>query len=73
MNVVYLYLSAIDGKWSEWIVPECSKKCGGGIRVKTKTCTNPKPQYGGKECDGDAPKEEQACNTDPCRKCYRIL
>ncbi|XP_078352100.1 thrombospondin-2-like [Oculina patagonica] len=57
---------AVDGGWSdfgEW--GECSVTCGGGIKERTRTCTNPPPAHGGKDCVGNN-KEEQECNTDPC-------
>jgi len=38
----------VDGGWSKWTA--CSKACGNGTR--TRTCTNPRPQYGGKSCSG---------------------
>jgi len=49
----------IDGGWSNWSA--CSVPCGGGIQ--TRTCTNPAPAYGGKDCEGP---DTQECNTHPC-------
>jgi len=49
----------IDGGWSQW--DTCSATCGGG--TQNRTCTNPAPQYGGADCDGDA---SQSCNTEAC-------
>lgn len=49
----------VDGGWSKW--SKCSASCGGGSQ--TRTCTNPAPAYGGKECKGESERE---CNTDPC-------
>ena len=40
----------------------CSKTCGGGIR--TRTCTNPAPKYGGRGCNGHT---QEACNTQACQ------
>ncbi|WP_395239512.1 CAP domain-containing protein, partial [Salmonella sp. s54412] len=32
----------IDGGLTDWSPPgECSRSCGGGIRFKTKSCTDP--------------------------------
>merc|ERR1712080_707277 len=45
------------GKWSEW--SSCSKTCTGGKR--TRTCTHPAPQNGGKECEGEAVED---CNKE---------
>merc|ERR1712168_154967 len=56
----------IDGGWSAfsgWST--CSKKCGGGTQKRTRTCTNPKPAHGGKDCVGDA-EETKKCNENPC-------
>ena len=55
-----------DGGWSDfgdW--GECSVSCGGGIQERIRTCTNPPPALGGKDCDGDS-KEERKCNTEAC-------
>ena len=51
--------STLDGGWSQF--GACSKACGGGTH--SRTCTNPAPANGGKDCTGDATK---ACNTQAC-------
>ena len=43
----------------------CSKTCGGGIHIRTRTCNNPKPQYGGASCAGEA-TESSPCGLTPC-------
>ena len=37
--------------------------CGSGIRIKTRTCDNPVPVLGGKDCnsDGSRDTESQTC------------
>jgi len=70
-NYVYQFVpgdegEAIDGgftEWSDWSV--CTKTCGGGEMHRTRTCTNPEPQNGGQECEGET-KEMQECNCHPC-------
>ncbi|KAJ8046309.1 Hemicentin-1 [Holothuria leucospilota] len=62
-NVVCLDLPhcPVDGGWSdygEW--SECSQTCEEGIQTRIRTCTNPTPQYGGLECEGDD-RETQIC------------
>ncbi|EDO35765.1 predicted protein, partial [Nematostella vectensis] len=55
-----------NGEWSDFSKwSTCSKSCGGGIMSRTRTCSNPKPAHGGKECEGDA-KETKACGISPC-------
>lgn len=49
----------IDGGWSDW--SSCDKDCGGG--KQTRTCTNPSPANGGRNCEGPS---EQECNTQAC-------
>jgi len=44
---------------------ECSATCGGGIMERTRTCTNPSPENGGKDCVG-IDKQVEDCNTQPC-------
>merc|ERR1711881_269332 len=56
----------IDGKWSDYgAFTDCSKSCGGGTQSKSRTCTNPAPQFDGKDCEGEADLV-QDCNADAC-------
>jgi len=67
----------IDGgfsAWSSWSNAggyddgaggTCSVSCGTGTQNRTRTCTNPTPQYGGSSCSGST-SEDQACNTGEC-------
>ena len=53
----------VNGGWSdfgEW--SECSVTCGGGIKERTRTCTNPPPSNGGACCVGDN-VEAKSCYT----------
>ena len=62
------FLFAGDGGYSEWSQwSECTKACGGGKEKRHRSCTNPSPTHGGKDCSrlGDA-SEERECNSDPC-------
>ena len=55
-----------DGKWSEWRDwGECSRSCGGGLHTRSRTCTEPPPRHGGKDCSGK-PEETRPCNTQSC-------
>ena len=56
----------VNGGFTEWgEYSKCSADCGGGTQYRTRTCTNPSPQHGGKACEGDC-MEERDCNTEPC-------
>ncbi|XP_048241924.1 coadhesin-like [Haliotis rufescens] len=48
---------AIDGRmsvWTSWSEGPCSATCGSAFQnvTRTRSCTNPPPQYGGKDCSG---------------------
>lgn len=56
--------NATDGGWSEWKQNhgECSRTCGGGVRMRVRYCDNPKPRHGGLSCEGPATGFYEACN-----------
>ena len=42
-----------NGAFTPWSEPsECTRSCGGGVELETRTCTNPKPSLNGADCDG---------------------
>ena len=44
----------VDGGWSEWQnVTECSVTCGEGVIIQQRTCTQPSPSCGGRDCVGE--------------------
>lgn len=63
----YLFIS-VNGGYSDWgPYSQCSKTCGGGEQKRTRTCTNPPPAYGGKDCNTlGASFSTRKCNIDPC-------
>ena len=69
----------VDGNWGEWEPStECSKSCGGGTQERTRSCSDPSPEYGGSNCTSSdeitAVGDEQVetdiatCNDFPCPK-----
>ncbi|XP_022790138.1 uncharacterized protein LOC111329653 isoform X2 [Stylophora pistillata] len=46
--------------YSEW--SECSVTCGEGVRYRHRSCTNPRPQFGGRDCSHfGAPVDTMPC------------
>ena len=54
----------VDCQWSEWQHGPCSKTCGSGVKVISRT-EIVKAQNGGKPCIGDGTKTEH-CNIQDC-------
>ena len=64
---------AVNGGWSPWSAwgPCLAQPCTGqrGNTTRSRTCSNPLPQYGGSNCVGDS-LEWQAClNNEQCPGC----
>ena len=58
----------MKGQWSEWgEVGQCSRSCGGGRQIQTRTCEGRKNEGG--NCPGSFSRESE-CNKTPC---VRIL
>ncbi|XP_071171034.1 SCO-spondin-like [Mytilus edulis] len=56
----------IDGAWTTWTSwGTCTVTCGGGTQDRTRSCTNPAPQYNGAACASNG-LETQSCNTQVC-------
>ncbi|XP_044001577.1 A disintegrin and metalloproteinase with thrombospondin motifs 3-like [Aphidius gifuensis] len=61
-------IKPINGGWSDYgDFGECSRTCGGGIKMKYRYCNNPTPMYGGQYCLGNEIYYE-ICATDKCPK-----
>jgi len=42
-----------NGGWSDWSAwSTCNPSCGKGLQSRTRTCTNPVPQFNGQPCEG---------------------
>ncbi|KAM8854448.1 A disintegrin and metalloproteinase with thrombospondin motifs 15-like [Synchiropus picturatus] len=56
----------VNGQWGKWgPYGDCSRSCGGGVRLAQRKCDNPIPENGGKYCTGLRVKY-QSCNLNPC-------
>ena len=64
----------VDGGWTPWIPGQCSKTCGTGTEVMTRTCNNPPPSSGGRPCVGSFEKRV-ICQIKSCTlsKFYSLL
>ena len=62
----------VDGGWSYWgPFSYCSEECGGGEKIRERSCTHPAPSNGGAECEGDS-EESMSCNEHPCPGKYNL-
>ena len=64
----FLAVTAIDGNYTEWASwTECSTTCGPGMKSRYRSCTNPAPAFGGKDCSrlGD-PDQVAPCELTKC-------
>lgn len=58
--------SPVDGGFTDWAAwSSCSKTCGGGTSERVRSCSQPTPAHGGKNCTGDS-SESRDCNTQAC-------
>ena len=56
----------VHGNWGSFGPPgSCSVSCGNGTAVRTRSCSNPTPEYGGDQCEGEATKTVP-CVLDSC-------
>ncbi|XP_062398373.1 A disintegrin and metalloproteinase with thrombospondin motifs 13 isoform X2 [Sardina pilchardus] len=56
----------VHGSWSRWTeLSPCSRTCGGGISFRRRQCNNPRPAFGGRECEG-VDTEAELCHRQPC-------
>lgn len=53
------------GGWTDWSPwSACSAPCGPGYQHRTRSCTNPRPLFGGRNCIGQS-QEERGCPVNP--------
>ena len=61
-----ILLLQVHGGWVNWSGwSECSVTCGAGYQDRTRTCTNPVPLNGGRQCNG-VPNDSMLCNIRSC-------
>mgnify|MGYP002260030837 CR=1 FL=1 len=63
----------VDGNWSLWTDwGDCSQTCGIGVQGRRRSCTNPSPLNGGRDCDGEA-FEVRSCNVTGCPGAFKFV
>ncbi|XP_074753624.1 SCO-spondin-like [Athene noctua] len=56
----------VPGRWAAWgLWSPCDAECGGGVRSRVRSCSDPPPKNGGQPCPGRA-LQSQPCNLQPC-------
>jgi len=64
---LYGCAAQVDGGWGEWSDwSECSLTCGLGMRSRVRKCDSPKPQNGGRPCDGKERMDSKFCRKRKC-------
>ena len=68
LHYIFHSFLVIDGKWSSWSGwTKCLKKCGSGEkRLRTRSCSDPRPYNGGKQCNKSGRRVE--FQTENCCK-----
>ncbi|XP_066569266.1 A disintegrin and metalloproteinase with thrombospondin motifs 13 [Amia ocellicauda] len=56
----------VHGAWSSWSAfSPCSRTCGGGVSFRKRQCNNPRPAFGGRDCEG-RDIDAELCNRQAC-------
>ena len=70
MQILIIFKYLVFGGYTNWSVwSKCSATCDGGEMTRTRSCTNPAPENGGKTCIEQklGPTVETAkCREFPC-------
>ena len=57
---------SVDGNYTEWTIwGPCNETCGNGSQTRYRSCINPPPSNGGRDCVGPS-NETRDCFIEPC-------
>jgi hypothetical protein len=63
-----VFTCIVHGNWANWTsYSECSSTCGSGVYIRTRTCSDPYPAFGGETCFG------KGIETIPCENLPECL
>lgn len=63
---IWTFFILVHGDWSAWSEwGDCSQSCGGGVQGRRRSCTNPPPSNGGRDC-AEKSTEVRTCNLQGC-------
>ena len=54
--------NTVDGQWSAWTITKCGGICPNLSYNISRTCTNPRPRFGGKYCEGEEGSRTELCS-----------
>ena len=61
-----IFFFPVNGGWTSYGTwSTCSVSCGNGTQSRSRSCTNPPPSGGGKDCVGSA-TETKECDGGAC-------
>ena len=64
--LMHIYVE-VDGNWGQWGTwSGCDVTCGDGHMTRTRTCSSPAPEHGGKNCHGDNHESNTCMQTTKC-------
>ncbi|KAK7101588.1 hypothetical protein V1264_019947 [Littorina saxatilis] len=68
MNCVSARPCPVNGAWSEWNdYGFCrAPRCSWGFRIRTRLCSQPRPQHGGRPCEGTQYQRVECFNDQDC-------
>ena len=56
----------INGAWSPWSGWMCNKPCGVSRKIRRRMCSQPRPQFDGRSCNGKNIETNHRCPGAPC-------
>ena len=69
--MIFTCSTGIGCKWQEWQIGNCSKPCGGGTQINTRSKTGKKADGG--NCTGSESTLPESCNIQECPGTYVLL